>query len=429
MGGFMSTYVQVPAEDAGHLFDCGQPSTALSGPAERETTSLGYYSITYTASEELELVSPKLELSDVIKNSRGNPKVEQEYGHAIDAFYKWAQVTENYWVSAISIKPACKCVSDQQIAASIKAGCKVDTGKSWGYTRGAFPLHNRFSQTRRNQKLLKIYKIMEYEEAKYGTTTFTLVTLTASHDGGFSETFDRLCKGRGLLMKILRKYLPKLRSVWVVEPHPNGSDIGYPHIHLVLACRVDNSVKDSQGRGMEDKLRELWSEEWELGSHTFGLDFKVIENSNQALNYILSYTGKSFVSERGWGQEELIFNTMLYACSSNEDNPRVYRTMGLCKEYSDLFKKKEEPSVCLDARLFPIVQEIPGNLDGDVYPEKQIIQRPQLIPDWLGNRNLVDSISKGSPDYTTRFKYDKAGKPLPRPPSHWGRPNIETRPI
>ena len=374
--------------------------------AEPPTYSLGYSSITYTASDELQSYLKELKLSDIIKNSRGTQLVEQEYSFEIDAFYKWALITENYWLSATSIKPACKCIP----------------GKSWGYTRGAFPIYNRFTKIRRNHKLAKIYQIMEYERA-LGTTTFTLLSLTSSHDGGWLETFNRLCKGRGNLLKILRKYIPGLRFIWIAEPHPNGSDVGYPHIHLVVPGRVDNSVKDSQGRGMEDKLRELWSKDWELGSHTFGLDFQIIENSNQALNYILSYVGKGFVSERGWGPEELIFNTMLYSSSSNEQNPRVYRTVGMCNEYSELFEKKvKEPSVCLDARLFPIVQEIPGNLDGDVYPEKQVLQRPQLIPDWLGNINLIDSISKGWPDYTTRFKYDTAGKPLPRPPSHWGRP-------
>ena len=375
--------------------------------AQAGANSLGYHSITYTTSKD----SPKVPLlSELIDTSRKNPLLPDSYGFLIDSFYKWAVITENYWLSIKIIKPNCKCIP----------------GKSWGYTFEARPLHNRFSQPRRLRKLAKVYEIMRYEEM-LGTKEFTLITLTVSHEGGWRATMDRAIFGRDHLLMILRKYLPGVRYVWVSEPHPDkdkrGGDIGYPHFHLVIPCRIDNTVKDSQGRGLEDKLRDYWDTKWKLGSHTFGLDFEVIEGSNKALNYILKYVGKSFVNERGWSPAELIFNANLYGAMSDKDNPVKYRTFGMCNEYNRLFPHKaREPSVTLDSRLFPISEENPFGNDGDILLVKPIVERPQLIPDWLGNLNLIESILNGALDHTTRFKYDPHGKPLPRSPNHGGRP-------
>jgi hypothetical protein len=379
-----------------------QSAAQRTGRAEPETSSLGYHSITHTTSED----SPKTpSLSELIEISRENPLLPDYYGDLFDNFHKWAVITENYWLSVKTIKPACKCIP----------------GKSWGYTFEARPLHNRFSQPRRLQKLAKVYEIMRFEEMLV-TGVFTLLTLTASHEGGWRATMDRLIFGRDRLLKLLRKYIPGVRFIWVAEPHPGKDgkgDLGYPHFHLVLPTRVDNTVKDSQGRGLEDKLRDYWDTKWKLGSHTFGLDFEVIEDSNKVLNYILKYVGKSFTNERGWSPAELIFNANLFGAAHDEKNPVKYRTFGMCGTYNKLFpQSKREPSVTLDARLFPISDEVD-------LPEKCAMHlgpRPQLIPDWLGNLNLIESILKGSPDHTTRPKYDPKGKPLPRPPNHWGRP-------
>jgi hypothetical protein len=384
------------------------PAPASAGQGDARG-SLGYPSITYTPPKD----STKIPLlSDLISVSCKNPLIPNTYGFLIDAFYKWAVITENYWISIKTIKPACKCVP----------------GKSWGYSFDAKPLHNRFSNERRLHKLGKVYEIMRFEE-KQETKVFTLLTLTARHDDGWRATMDRLIFGRDHLLMILRKYLPGVRYVWVAEPHPGKDgegDLGYPHFHLVLPERVDNTVKDSQGRGLEDKLRDYWDTKWKLGSHTFGLDFEVIEDSNKVLNYILKYVGKSFTNERGWSPAELIFNANLFGAAQDEDNPVKYRAFGMCNEYNRLFpKKNKEPSVCLDARLFPITQEGP---DGQEYPERIVWDRPQLIPDWFGNINLIDSILKGNPDYTIRTKYDKTGKIIERVPDHWGRVILNNEP-
>lgn len=375
------------------------------GRPEGETASLGYHSITYTASENSHEPLP---LSELIEISRRSAKLSYSDWNITEKFKHWAEVTENYWISIKTIKPNCKCVP----------------GKFWGYTHEARPLHNRFSYPRRSRKLAMVHEIMRFEES-LGTKEFTLLTLTASHNGGWRSTMDRLRPGRGRLLKIIRKYFPNVRYVWIAEPHNDKDnrgnvDLGYPHIHIVLMGRIDNTVKDSQGRGLEDKLREYWSEKWKLGSHTFGLDFEVIEDREKALNYILKYVGKSYANKRGWSKAELIFNMNLYGAMSDEINPMIYRTFGMSsKAYGHLFPhSKKEPSVTLDARLFPISDE------SDL-PVKNCMKagpRPQLIPDWLGNLNLIELILKAAPDYTTRFKYDPHGKPLPRPPNHWGRP-------
>lgn len=279
-----------------------------------------------------------------------------------------------------------------------------------------------------------IHKIMNFEIEVMGTKEFTLLTLTASHEGGWYETMERLRKGRDHLLNILRKRFPGIRFVWVGEPHSDSQKdihMGYPHFHVVLSARVDNSVKDSNGRGLEDKLREYWSEEWGIGNHTFGLNFEVIDDGQKALNYLLKYVGKGFKNKRGWSEAETIFNAHLYGAAHRRKPEEVptgdplqdnikYRIFGMCNEYNKRFgPKNKEPSVCLSARLFPMETD---HLDGTQKIPKEIWIRPQLIPDWLGNINLIESILTGSPDYTTRLKYDPQGKPLPPPPNHWGRP-------
>lgn len=374
---------------------------------QQDNLSLGYHSITYTPSEDPQ---ESILLSELIKISRKNPLLPDSDGCLIDNFYKWAVITKNYWLSVKTIKPACKCIP----------------GKFWGYTHEARPLHNRFSHSRRKWKLAKVHEIMRHEEM-LGTKEFTLLSLTASHEGGWRATMDRLILGRNRLLKIIRKYFQGFRYIWVGEPHTDkdhrGGDIGYPHFHIVIAGRVDNTILDSEGRGLEDKLRDYWSDKWDLGSHTFGLNFEVIDNREKALNYILKYVGKSFTNERGWSAAELIFNANLYGAMSDEENPKKYRTFGMCNEYNKLFPHKaREPSVCLDARLFPIIEENPFGDEDSIFLEKSVVLPRQLIPDWLGNINLIESILKGPPDYTTRPKYDPKGKPLAYLPNHWGRP-------
>lgn len=399
----------------------GWLASPLGGAAKRgvhpindQPPRLGYSSITHTAHNPPSEPLPDPVLSELIQNAIGKATgLSGPYMGLIEDFLKWAEMVENYWISVKTIKPFCKCVP----------------GKYWGYDHHARPLHNRFSYQRRIVKLARVYRIIEYE-SELNNHDFTLITLTASHDGGWYETMDRLCKGRDRLLKLLRKYLhadyPRgIRYVWVPEPHESG----FPHIHLLVSARVDNTVRDSQGRGMEDKLRDLWSGKWALGSHTFGLDFEYMETPDKALNYMLKYVGKSFVDRRGWSEAELIFNAHLYGSLHDERIPeedrRSYRSLGMCNEYSDLFpKKKKEPSVTLDARLFPLSDELD-------LPEKNCMKggpRPQLIPDWLGNVNLIASINAGRPDYTTRFEYDpRTGRRLPRPSSHWGRPHVGFR--
>jgi hypothetical protein len=432
------TYISVPVQQGdpfappgGVPRGGGEPSYSTAqrtGRAEPATSSVRYSSITYTTSE---ISQEPIPLSELIEISREGLNLSYPDWLLSEKFREWAKITENYWISAKIIKPNCRCIP----------------GKSWGYSHAAQPLHTRFSLKRRSRKLAIVYQIMEYEKSR-GTTEFTLLTLTATHEGGWRATMDRLREGRDKLLKLVRKHHPDTRYVWVGEPHDDkhqrgNVDLGFPHFHIVLMARIDNTVKDSQGRGLEDKLREYWSEKWDIGSHTFGLDFEVIADSYKALNYILKYVGKSYANKQGWTKAELIFNMNLYGAMSDEIDPKIYRTFGMStKAYRHLFppSEKEDPikirwsrtlqkkisekiryrpnRITLDARLFPVSDE--ANL-----PEKNCMKdgpRPQLIPDWLGNINLIESILKGSPDYATRPKYDPKGKPFPRPPNHWGRP-------
>ena len=108
------------------------------------------------------------------------------------------------------------------------------------------------------------------------------------------DTLDNINESRVKLLKILRKYLGKISYFWVIEPHTKNNT-GYPHIHLVVFKYVDNEIKDSNGEGMEDKLRRLYSEEWGTGSHTYGLDFQQMKGEHDIedlKNYLMKYISK-----------------------------------------------------------------------------------------------------------------------------------------
>jgi hypothetical protein len=239
----------------------------------------------------------------------------------------------------------------------------------------------------------------------------TMISMTGyQENSGLSwyDTLDNINESRTKLLKILRKYLGKISFFWVIEPHTKN-DTGYPHIHLVVFKYVDNDIKDSNGEGMEDKLRRLYSEEWKTGSHTYGLDFQQMkgEHDIQDLkNYLMKYISKGYINDQPWSPGELIFNAHLYGATHGFRIPKEgeqpdfkgrytkkYRIIGMSRDLSALLKPEiedEEDIVWLHTdETEP--QEI-KNDDGTVTTEerKKLLYHRELIPDWLDS----DSYSK-----------------------------------
>jgi hypothetical protein len=233
----------------------------------------------------------------------------------------------------------------------------------------------------------------------------TLITLTGfQENSGLSwyDTLDNITEARRKVLKALRKYFGKIDYFWVIEPHTENNT-GYPHIHLAVFTIVDNDMKDSFGEGMEDKLRRLYSEEWGVGSHTYGLDFSPMKGENEIVNlknYLMKYISKGYVSEEGWGDGELIFNAHLYGATHGDRPPKEgeqlnikgefakkYRLVGMSRPLSALLKPEIEDKEIVvwlhtDETEPQEIKDEKGFVIEETTRVKVLFDR-QFIPDWL----------------------------------------------
>lgn len=363
------------------------PGEVDVAPTNRITASLGYRSISssgrsvgFSSIEAREEVMRQSDedlptLPELIENTYNKYAYDERVKNLRNLVLKFfirMSIAENYRIHTRKYNPHHKCVP----------------GKSgFGLSDSWIPAYNRFSQQRRNLKLKLINKIFEYEQM-LGTVDFTLITLTVRHEPSWEATMIKLKRSHNLFLKHLRFMNKNLRYVAVVEPHPSpDGNMGYPHIHLVVAGRVDNTLKTKNGRGAEDHLRDKWSKShedggWAFGSHTHGLNFEVVSDSKKILNYLLKYVGKSFYSNKGWDPEELVFNTWLSYCSSRKHDPKIYRTLTQCEKYSKLMRKEEfeDGAILMKVELEPTEEEV----EGTEQPLHTTYER-RLIPDYIGS--------------------------------------------
>jgi hypothetical protein len=222
-------------------------------------------------------------------------------------------------------------------------GLKVVTG----------PLLNRWHPRRRSAWIAKLHELTQwYVVMRPGCT---MISLTGYQDGlSIYQTWDSINTSRTKLLKLCRWHLGKFDYLWVVEPHTERGT-GYPHYHLVVFKDVDNTVTDSNGEGMEDKLRRLYSEEWKTGSHTYGLDFKRLSGEDgikNLKNYLMKYISKGYLTQAGWSQGELVFNAHLWGASHGYYNDKleksetcerkIYRLIGMSRALSKMLAPEKE---------------------------------------------------------------------------------------
>jgi len=144
-----------------------------------------------------------------------------------------------------------------------------------------------------------------------------LWSVVTSKDIGFlqsqiviiEDSFLLLKDGWDKLSKILRKYVTDLTYIWVIEPHSSG----YPHLHVIVFADISQLL--------QDKIKQLWSEKYEVGSKEHGVDFSTRipdEDINSLRNYLMKYIAKGFVitntkfSETFWTKEILVFNALIW---------------------------------------------------------------------------------------------------------------------
>lgn len=359
--------------------------------AEPETTRLGSSSITDTPSRTPGQIAWS-------SYSKATLEAKQKYGKLLSNFCSYMEMCDNSGFAAdgIAVGSSCKPYPPYSLE---KGTGKNDFGKR--HITG--PLLNRWHPQRRTKWIAKMHTLaMWYEANKIDGCTLISLTGYQEHSGlSWYDTLDNITESRTKLLKILRKYFGKLDYFWVVEPHTQN-DTGYPHIHLAVFKIVDNNIKDGYGEGMEDKLRRLYSEEWETGSHTYGLDFRPMKGEDDIKNlknYLMKYIAKGYIGNEDWSTAELIFNAHLYGATHNNRPPKAgeepdikgnyskkYRLIGMSQDLSKLLKPEEEDKEQIiwlhtdETEPTEIKQD-----DGTVITEE--IRKPlyhrQLIPDWL----------------------------------------------
>ena len=292
--------------------------------------------------------------------------------------------------------------------------------------------NNRWGQIRRRELSDKLERLGFWFDMNQDRPV-TMITLTAYHPDTVSvqEAWQKLNVSRGKLLKLIKKYCGSPDYFWVTEPHPE-KNAGYAHYHLAVFADVSNNVKDNKGRGMEDKLREIWSKKYQTGSHTYGLDFLPKKDNDKILNlksYLIKYLRPGFMLD-GWSIGTLIFNAHLW---SNK-----FRLYGASKSISKMMNIKDEPDsdiVWLETKLETIEQ----SADDEKIYVSEILWDRDYIPDWIDNSFWTREINMldwqwWHIDDSIRQKYRKAGMNHPMDTTtafaardkiyhcNWGRP-------
>lgn len=226
---------------------------------------------------------------------------------------------------------------------------------------------NRWGEKRRKEVSRKLDYLEEFSKDK----TVTMITMTRAHNpsDNCSDHMKDLNEGRRLLLKMVKKHCGAPDYFWLAEPHPE-KDAGFAHYHL--AVFADVSIP------LENKLRNLWSTEYCLGSHTYGLDFSrpgEMGKVEDLARYLAKYLRPGFLLD-GWSIGTLIFNATLFL-----DELRLY---GCSNRLAKILNEPKQPS--------PIIW-LSNDLERDyVDPENKevhevrTIWERKLIPNWLDNQ-------------------------------------------
>ena len=206
-----------------------------------------------------------------------------------------------------------------------------------------------------------------------------LLTLTTYQNGEYSilqkgfdvtieDSFIFLKEGWDKLSKILRKYIPDLSYIWLIEPHSSG----YPHLHIVIFSSISEIL--------QEKIRLLWSQKYAAGSKLHGVDFVTRtpeEDIDSLRNYLMKYIAKGFVTVstkfkgNGWTKEELVFYSLVWQ--------HGFRTFQPSRKLQNLMAWKKEKK---DSTWWYKGQSEIENL-GVNERERYVIWEQHKIPDWL----------------------------------------------
>jgi hypothetical protein len=286
-----------------------------------------------------------------------------------------------------SAEKFCKYLKDCQDRNICISGYNTKTGKM---VKVNLDYDNRWNPNTRKKLSYKLDMLEEWFNLQAGRPV-TLISLTSDHKDSIRAQWEKINCSRTLLLKLIRKYFGDVDYFWVAEPQESG----YAHYHLAVFAKIDNETKDKSGQGIEDKFRNLWSEKYKIGSHTYGLDF-VHKSGNDPLtglkDYLTKYLRKGFALD-DWSPAHLVFNALLWETG--------FRLYGASKRISSIMKIEPQPqreTVWLKTEI-------------DMGEGEIITRHGRLyIPEWL------DSDMWLTPD-----GHILPGEPYPKYVYDWGR--------
>lgn len=232
--------------------------------------------------------------------------------------------------------------------------------------------NNRWGPARRAWLLDKL-KRLEFWFEMQEDQPVTMITLTSYQaDHTIPQAWQALNKGRHNLLSMLSKYLGKIDYFWVPEPHKSG----YVHYHMAVFADIPIEL--------ENKLRKLWAEKYQIGSHTYGLDFSQKRDKKSKINHLKNYLSKYL--EKGfligeWTTGMLLFNAHLWDTG--------FRMYGASKRIRDMMNIKDEKDsdiVWLETRM----QTMELTPEGEEVEIDKVIWYRQYIPDWIDSQLWLD---------------------------------------
>jgi hypothetical protein len=236
---------------------------------------------------------------------------------------------------------------------------------------------NRWGPSRR-QELSEKLKRLEFWFEMQEDRPVTMATLTSYHpaDETVGSSWFKLNQARGKFLKMIKKYCGKDTDYfWVPEPHPS-SDTGYVHYHIAIFADIPIEL--------ENKLRNLWSEKYKVGSHTYGLDFSTKQNKDSKIrslkNYLSKYLEKGFLLKE-WSTGLLIFNATLW-----DTGFRMYGASTPIRKMMNIKDEKDNHIVWLETRM----QTIEITPEGEEVEIDKVIWYRQYIPDWIDSDFWLD---------------------------------------
>lgn len=264
---------------------------------------------------------------------------------------------------------------------------------------------NRWGYSRRMELKEKLERL-EYWFEMQEDRPVTMITLTCYHQGEtITSAWQKLNDSRTKLLKLIRKYFGDVDYFWVPEPHKSG----YVHYHLAVFADVSNNAKDNQGKGVEDKFRQLWSKKYQTGSHTYGLDFSQKKNDakiQHLKNYLSKYLAKGFALGE-WSIGLLLFNAHLW-----ETGFRMYGASKRIREMMNINDEKDNGIVWLETKM----QTTESTPEGELIEIEKVIWYRQYIPDWLDSPFWIQ-------DHSPKLRLYQ---PEPLYIYDWGRPTVRT---